>query len=263
MKIHITPIGRAAALAAALLLSSGCATKGDLRRLGADLRALSVRQDSMLAVLTQQNAITQDTLRRQGDQLFEVRGDFSRQLQRIQDALATLTELTGQNQRTIASMRDQLEGLRRGGVAAAPTGGEAIAGTDQAVAPGLAAGAAQETYDAALQQYQRGSLATAQRAFEDFLEQYGNHELAPEARFRLADILEQQGHPPEALAAFNQIPELHPTSTRVPDALYRIGLLHLELGNREEAKRFLDRVVNTYPESLAAGPAREKLREMQ
>ena len=261
MRIHIVRSGRAAALAAALLLSSGCATKGDLRTLTAEVHALAVRQDSMLAVLTQQNALTQDTLRRQADQLFEVRGDVSLQLQRILDELASLRELTGQNQRSIASVRDQLEGLRRFGASAAGAGESAL-GTDQLGGEPLA-GAAEATYGAAVLQYQRGSFGTAQFAFEDFLEQYANHLLAPEARFLLGDILVQQGHPHEAIAAFNQIPELHPSSAKVPDALYRIGLVHLELGNKAEAERFLDRVVNTYPDSNAAGPARERLREIQ
>ena len=263
MTIPIIRASRAAALAAALLVFSGCATKGDLRSMTDEVRALAVRQDSMLAVLTQQNAVTQDTLRRQADQLFEVRGDVSRQLQRILDDLAYLRELTGQNQRVIASVRDQLDGLRRG-VSMVPAGvADSVMGTDLPAAGGALEGVAEATYGAAVDQYQRGSHATAQRAFEDFLQLYVNHSLAPEARFLLADILAQQGRVQEALEGFNKIPELHPTSTKVPDALYRIGLLHLELGNTSEARLFLDRVVNTYPDSNAAGPARERLREIQ
>ena len=263
MKRHWIRHGRAAALAAALLVSSGCATKGDLRRLSVDISALTARQDSMLAALTRQNAITQDTIRRQGDQLFEVRGDVSRQLQQIMAALATLTELTGQNQRTIAAVRAEIEGLQRGGVTSARPGGEAIAGADQSVAPGGTAGTADQMYAAAVQQYNRGSLTTAQRVFTDFLGQYGNHPLAPDARFYLADILEQQGHQPEALAAFDKIRELHPTSPKVPDALYRMGMLNLGLGKKAEGQRLLEQVVNTYPDSNAAGPAGEKLREIR
>jgi tol-pal system protein YbgF len=217
----------------------------------------------MLSVLTQQNAVTQDTLRRQADQLFEVRGDVSRQLQRILDELASLRELTGQNQRVIASVRDQLEGFRRGVSVVSAGVADSVMATDQPDAGGARGGVAEATYGAAVDQYQRGSHATAQRAFEDFLQQYANHSLAPEARFLLADILAQQGRVQESLEGFNKIPELHPTSTKVPDALYRIGLLHLELGNTSEARLFLDRVVNTYPDSNAAGPARERLREIQ
>lgn len=256
-------LGRAAALAAALLVSSGCATKGDLRRLGVDLRALTERQDSMLAALTEQNALTQDTLRRQGDQLFETRGDISRQLQQILDRLDRLTELSGQNQRTIAAVRDQVERLQRG-AAAGPSGGEQIAGTEPAagVVPGATAGADQ-LYATAVQQYQRGSLATAQRAFTDFLDEFGTSEMAPDARFYLADVLERQGRAADALATFNKIVELHPTSPKVPDALYRIGLLQVAGGNKTEGKRSLERVVKTYPDSDAATLAGEKLKEIK
>ena len=255
-------VRRAVALAAALLLSFGCATKGDLRNLRTEMQRMSARQDSILVALSRQNAVTQDTLRRQTDQLFEMRGDVSRQLQRILDELASLRELTGQSQRTIASVRDQLEGLRRGSAGPVPVGeAESVVG---GVEPGaeIWSGAADATYQAALQQYQRGSLATAQRAFEDFVQQYANHLLAPDARFFLADILEQQDRPRNAIDAFAKVPELHPNSPRVADALYRIGLLHLQLGNRQEARRLLERVVNTYPDSDAAGPARAKIREI-
>ena len=264
MTIPIIRASRAAALAAALLVFSGCATKGDLRSMTDQVRELAVRQDSMLSVLTRQNAVTQDTLRRQADQLFEVRGDVSRQLQRILDDLASLRELTGQNQRVIASVRDQLEGLRRGGIPVREGVADSVAVTGgQPEDLMVQEGAAQVIYGVAVEQYQRGSHATAQRAFEDFLQQYANHPLAPEARFLLADMLAQQGRVQDALEGFNKIPEIHPTSTKVPDALYRIGLLHLELGNTSEASLFLDRVVNTYPDSNAAGPARERLREIR
>jgi tol-pal system protein YbgF len=248
---------RAAALAVALLLSAGCATKRDLRDLQVELRSLSARQDTILAALARQNRVTQDTLRQQTNQLFEIRGDVARQLQRILDDLSRLTELAGQNQRSIASIRDQLEGLRMRG---AEPGGEAIVGVQPG---GGGTGDPEALYQAALEQYHRPSLGTAQIAFRDFLQQYPSHDSAPDARYFLADILEQQGKAQEAIDAFNQIPELHPSSGRVPDALYRMALLEIELGDRDEARRLLDRVVNTYPDSNAAGPAREKRREIR
>ena len=49
---------------------------------------------------------------------------------------------------------------------------------------------------------------------------------------------------------------------RVPDALYRIGLIHLELGNPDDAEQFFERVVNTWPDSDAAELARSELRDL-
>jgi tol-pal system protein YbgF len=253
----------AAALAAALIVSGGCATKGDLRTLRVEMQGLAARQDSLLAVLERQSAVTQDTLRRQNDQLFEIRGDVSRQLQLILDELATLRELAGQNQRTIAALRDQVERLSRGGTAAGARPSEAIVGPDQMTGAVAPSGLAEQTYNTAVGLAQRGSLATAEAAFEDFLRDHGSHELAPDAHFYLGDILEMQDKLRDAIAAFEQIPGLFPTHRRVPDALYRIGLLHLQLDDRQEAVRSFERVVNTYPESDAASLAREQLRELR
>ena len=226
------------------------------------MAGLAERQDSLLALMAREAASTQDTLRSQNDQLFEIRGDVSRRLQRILDELVTLRELTGQNQRTIASVRDQLEGLRRGGLSAAPGAGTQAVGPDQLGGAVAASGLAEQTYNTAVELHQRGSLGTAQQAFEDFLGRYGAHVLAPEARFYLGDILERQDRLQEAIETFGQIPELHPTAARVPDALYRIGLLNLGLENRQEGVRFLERVANSYPDSDAAELARQALREL-
>jgi TolA-binding protein len=94
------------------------------------------------------------------------------------------------------------------------------------------------------------------------VDQYGSHELAPEARYYLAEILQREGSLEEAIEAFDEIAQFHPTAPRVPDALYRVGLLHLELGNREEAEQSLERVVNTWPDSMAADLARDELRDL-
>jgi tol-pal system protein YbgF len=254
---------RAAALTAALLLSAGCATKRDVRDLTTELRALAARQDSILVALQRQNLATQDTLRRQTSQLFEVRGDVARQLQLILDELSGLRELTGQNQRAIASIRDQLEGMRRYTPSAeqTPGGGEAIV-------PGGGPGsgdprAGDEAYRIAKEMHGRGNLATARTAYEDFILTYPNHPSVPEARLFLAEVVQEQDGPEAALQAYNQIPELHPTSPVVPDALLRMAKLEIERDNRDEARRLLDRVVNSYPESVAAAEAREALRELR
>jgi tol-pal system protein YbgF len=249
---------RAVAVAAVLLLSAGCATKRDVSDLRAEIRALSSRQDTILAALARQNAVTQDTLRQQTNQLFEIRGDVSRQLQRIMDDLSRLTELAGQNQRSIASIRDQLEGLRMRAAEPAPVG-EAIVGGQ----PGDP-GAAQGLYETAMTLFGSPSTrGTALNAFRDFVQQYPNHELAPDALYFMGEVLVQQEKNEEALDAFDRILELHPAAARVPDALYRKALLLIEEGDRDEARALLQRVVESYPASMAAAPARAVLRELR
>jgi tol-pal system protein YbgF len=117
-------------------------------------------------------------------------------------------------------------------------------------------------YGIARDQHQRGSLSAAQQAYEQFLEEYPNHPLAADAQFFMADILEQQDRPEDALQSFLGIPSLYPTASRVPEALYRAGILQADLGQTDEARSTLQRLMNTYPDSGVALLAREKLEEL-
>lgn len=249
--------GRAFVALAALLAVSGCATKGDLRNVSNEIRALSARQDSILAELRYQSSVTQDTLRTTVRDLFQIRGELVRRLSDIQDDLDRLTELTGENQRGIASLRDQMDASRRGSFGA-PAGGSDLSGG------GLAdgGGAADDLYNAAVSQFDRGALQTARAAFRDFLDQYPNDELAPRAHYYLAEILIREDRPDEAIQEFLVIRERFPVDEKVPDALYRVGLLYAEAGDAAEARRYLELVVNTYPDNPVTPLAREALREL-
>ena len=247
--------------AAAVSVLGGCATKGDLRNLQTEIRALAVRQDSLIAELRRETLSTQDTLRETTDQLFDFRGDISRQLREISRSLGTLEAMVGENQRGIAGVRDQLANLR--GLAAGGAsggGGPAPAGEGEGEEM---AGGADEVYDAAVAQFNRGSLSAARIAFRQFLQAYPNHRLAPDAHYYLADLMVQEDQLESALEAFQEIPELFPTADRVPEALYRVALLQIELERVDEAEATLERIVNSYPDAGVALLAREKLDELR
>jgi TolA-binding protein len=89
--------------------------------------------------------------------------------------------------------------------------------------------------------------------------EFGSDPLAPEARYYLALILNNEGDVEGAIDAFLEIPEFHPTAERVPDAYYWAGSLNLGLGNTDQARQYLERVVNTWPDSDVADLARDEL----
>jgi tol-pal system protein YbgF len=249
---------------AAVSTLGGCAMKSDVRDLQTEIRTLAIRQDSLITELRMATASTQDTLRTQSGQLFDFRGDVLRLLREVREELTQMRALTGENQRGIVQLREMV--ARSGGV---PGGGGAVTtpsgGGGMEGMPGMSGGGgadAQQLWEAATQQLARGSLTTAQRAFRQFLEEYPNHDRAPDAYFFLADILVQQGENEEALSAFGEVQQRFPSSTRVPDALYRMALLHIEAGDVDEARTLLQRIVNTYPETAIALIARDKLEEI-
>jgi tol-pal system protein YbgF len=249
-------------VSATLLVASGCAMKGDVRRLQDEVTRQSSQQDAQLRELTAAIRAVQDTLDVQSDMVVDTRGGIARELRDIQTQLSQLGALTGQIQRSLASLseRVQADGARvtTSERRADPDSLRALLGRRDG-GPAVA----EETYEAAVTQFNRGSLNTARMAFGSFLGDFSDHRLAPSAQFYLADILEQENQLDQAIEGFLRVSELYPTSDRVPVALYRIGAIYALQGNVDEAEIYLERVVNTHPDSGAADLAQESLREIR
>jgi len=251
---------RSAAVALATVVLGACATKNDIRDLHDELATLAARQDSLISQLRRETLSTQDTLRTQSDQLFDFRGDIARQLQAMSQSMARLEALAGENQRLLASMRVGTTAGARPPVMADSVGRPVGAGAETVAGAG---GSAEELWRVAQEQYQRGSFGTAQQAYQQFLQEYPNHALAPDAHFYMADILAQQDRPEDAIEAFSEIQQLYPTAARVPDALFRVAILQRDLGRTSDARATLQRIVNTYPDAPMAMLARDLLDEIR
>lgn len=252
------PASRAVlALLAVVTSAAGCATKGDLRDLRTEIRGLAERQDSLLAELRLQRALTADTLGRQARQLSNMEGNVSQQLGAITRDLDQLTQLAGQNSRDIAAIRDQMVRTSRPGA------------RDPMAPPGAGSGGgagntaeADSLYDIGYDLYTRRSWNAARTAFEQFLDRYPRDELAPKVHANLADVFAQQGLMEDAVRHYKVIQEEFPNDPEVPNALYRLALLYIDLQDEDEARRHLRMVINTYPEDPTADLAREKLDEL-
>jgi len=256
---------RTLVLLAAVLSVSSCATKRDVRDLQAELttelRRIAAAQDSLRVFIMEQSLQTQDTLRNASRELVDIRGDVLNQLTRIGNKLDQIGELAGQNSLNIASLRDQMQTARRPVSSSNPSGDEGDFGAGGGVMS-EGSGAADASYNAAMRQYNRGSLTAARAAFQQFLLSHPSSDLAPQAHYYLADVMVQSEELEPAIEEFSKVFELFPSATVVPDALYRVGLLHMELGNENDAEAFFERVVNTYPDSRVAEFARARLGEI-
>ncbi len=240
---------------------SGCATKGDLRSVQDEIRALGERQEAALRELSGMNLAVQDTLGRQADAIFESRGDINRRLQLLEQEILTIQELLRMNQQSLMAIRDLLESQRPGG--GAPMQTDTEPGRDLEFAPAeQRAGGPVEMYNTAATQFNNGSLNTARRAFQQFLREYPTDRLAPNAHYYLADILVQEGRLEEAIPAFLRIREDFPAAEIVPEALYRVGVLYIQLERLDDARYYLRLVVNSYSDTDAAKQAQERLDEI-
>lgn len=245
------------------LAVTGCATKGDLRDVRDQIETLAEQQGRVLDELSGMSTAVQDTLRGQTDALFESRGDINRRLQALEQEILTIQELLRMNQQSLTTIRDYLEsgGTRVPSPRRTDTEPGQVMATPITPAAPSSTGA-EEMYNAAVTQFNRGANSTARVAFQQFLQQYPNDPLAPKAQFYLADILVQEDHPAEAIQAFLRIPEFYASSEEVPRAWYRVGVLYIQLDRLDDARVYLNRVVNTYPDSEEAKEARQRLAEI-
>ncbi len=228
----------------------GCATKADVRDLQNEIRELNARQEALLREVQSEQRVQRDSIRGLSVQFGEHRAQQAMTLRALEDHVIRVQELTGLSQQEISALRDQWERRSLPG----PTSPQQGAGTG--------GGEAQEVFDAAMVQYNRGQLTAAQWGFEDLVARYGSHELAPSARYYLADILVQREELEAAIEAFLRIGEFHPDSDRVPESLYRIGMIYKDQGDIAEARRYFERVVNTWPDSGAAQLAERELQDL-
>jgi tol-pal system protein YbgF len=116
-------------------------------------------------------------------------------------------------------------------------------------------------YDLSLQQFRRGSLATARLGFREFLRLYPTDERAADALFYVGETFAADA-PDSAAAVYQQVVKSYPNSPRAPSALYKLGLLAERRGDKAAARTYYARVVAGYPRSDEANLARDKLQRL-
>ncbi|MFW6216222.1 MAG: tol-pal system protein YbgF [Desulfohalobiaceae bacterium] len=119
-----------------------------------------------------------------------------------------------------------------------------------------------EEYRQALDVLLQGDSKQALGMFQEFLQVYEGHELAPNAHYGLGECHYVQQDFAKAILAFKEVSNQFPESSKVPDALLKMGYSYLNLGQDSNASFYLETLRERYPESKAAELAREKLSEI-
>lgn len=253
---------RRSPLVLGLALTAGCALKGDVRKVELQVQgaraevarldsARHADRDSLLAVMgaLERSLAAQQTL------LTQLRGDLRTELQAVRVELATIQELTGQSQQRLSELRRRFE---EPPPPVAVDSGAVAAPVAPAAAPGPGPG---QMYEMSLQQYRRGSLATARLGFQEFLRAYPQHERAPDALFYVGETFARDD-PDSAVAVYESVVRRYPRSVRAPSALYKLGLIAEQRGDRAAARGYFSRVIAGYPRSDEAALARDKLQRL-
>lgn len=247
-------------VAGAAALQAGCATKGQIRMLEAQLqtfRVESARRDSiraaaLAALLTMQNRIM-DSLGASRQAIGALDARLQDDLTDVRRQLIQVQELTGQSQARLTELKAQLDA--RAEQAAAGRAG-AIPG--DTTAPRPAGPSADQLYQSARSQQLRGALGTARTGYQQFLQAYPTDPRAPDALFYIAETFGEQTLD-SAVAYYTQVVGQFPRSTRASSALLRLGRLAEGRGDRGAARRYYQRIIQDYPRSDDVELARERL----
>jgi TolA-binding protein len=113
-------------------------------------------------------------------------------------------------------------------------------------------------YDLSLQQYRRGSFATARLGFREFLRLYSDDDRAADAFYYVGESFAPE-NADSAAAVYQEVVRSYPNSPRAPSSLYKLGLLAEQ---RTLGARLFLCVVAGYPRSDEANLARDKLQAL-
>ncbi|MXX30089.1 MAG: tol-pal system protein YbgF [Gammaproteobacteria bacterium] len=205
-------------------------------------------------------------------------GPLFHQLQVLQGELQTLRgmveELRFQVERLAQDQQSQYVDLDQRLMALRddpqPGVGDAGAGTlapgRQAPTPSVPDGngeSEQQAYTAAFNLMRDRAFDESAAAFERMIETYPNGQFTPNGYYWLGELHLAQGQTEMARQNFAQVVNLYASHTKVPDALYKLGVVHHRLGDNQRALEYLDRVQAESPDSSAAGLARTYAAELR
>ena len=119
--------------------------------------------------------------------------------------------------------------------------------------------AEQKSYDAAMLLFKAGDYKTAGVALAEFVRQYPESGYAANAQYWLGNAYYAQRDCKSAIAAQQVVLKAYPDSPKAADAMLNIASCQTELKDKA-AKKTLQELIKTYPDSSAAETAKERLK---
>ncbi|HOZ00641.1 MAG TPA: tetratricopeptide repeat protein [Candidatus Syntrophosphaera sp.] len=103
-------------------------------------------------------------------------------------------------------------------------------------------------YRTALSEYDKGTYENSIRLFEDFLNQYPDTDLSPNAAYWIAENYYSAEIWTKALREFQYVATRYPDHPKAWDAQLKTGLTYLRLGDKIKAREALTNLKKTHPD---------------
>ncbi len=120
-----------------------------------------------------------------------------------------------------------------------------------------------QLYDAAYLDLTKGSYDLAVTGFSNYLKYFPETEQAANAQYWLGECYYAKKNYTKAAIEFHKVLENYSTGAKVPSALYKLGLSLLELKSVGQAQKYLQELVDKYPNTQEAKLAGEKLKKIK
>lgn len=127
----------------------------------------------------------------------------------------------------------------------------------------MAQPAEQRDFEAALAVFRKGDFPGSQTAFLDFLKRYPTTGYGPSALFWLGNAQYATRDYKEAMINFRALIGREPEHLRAPEAVLSIANCQIELKDTRGARKTLEDLIKAYPQSEAAGAAKERLARLK
>jgi len=127
----------------------------------------------------------------------------------------------------------------------------------------LAEPAEKRDYEAALAVFRKGDFSAAQTFFVDFLKRYAQSGYGSSALFWLGNAQYATRDYKEAMINFRALIARDQEHLRAPEAVLSIANCQIELKDARGARKTLEDLIKAYPQSEAAGAAKERLSRLK
>lgn len=128
---------------------------------------------------------------------------------------------------------------------------------------GQSSGSQNTVYQAAYEKLRNGHNTEAITQFKQLLTSFPDGEFASKSQYWLGEAYKLTNDLKSAKRAYAKVISHYGRSSRVPDALLKLGFIELEQHNKVSARDYLSQITVKYPDSTAAHLAKKKLMQME
>ncbi len=191
-------------------------------------------------------------------------GKLSGQVATLQNTLQTIDAKVSAISPGQSSQQPQQPGTSPTGSGAAPGDGPSSGQPSNTAANQASASAppADLLYTNALRDFTSGNYNLSSQEFNQYLQYYGNTDLASNAHFYLGEIAYAQRHYKTAIGEYDQVLNNYPNSFKRADARLKKAYALLRLHEKTSAISELRRVIRDNPGTEQARKAESRLRQL-